>query len=277
MISARQKEKAKIFSAMHKRKEIFILPNAWDVGSACVFQKFGFEAIATTSAGVAHSLGLPDGEQIELSDILYLTERIAKRVDVPITVDFERAFSEDIEEAKENVRRILFVGAIGINIEDGFADGTLSSVEYQVEKIKAIAQLKEELDLDFVINARTCTYLHNVADEEEMLEMAVERSNAYLAAGADCVFIPGALSHEAVVALTERINGPINLLLTKTTYDTKELGALGIRRLSVGSAMARWSYGEVIKMAEKLKDHETTEIRSTYFTLAKANEYFDKE
>lgn len=277
MITERQKEKAKVFSAMHKRKELFILPNAWDVGSACIFQKFGFEAIATTSAGVAHSLGLPDGEQIELSDIIYLTERIAKRVDVPITVDFERAFSEDIKEAKENVKRILLAGAIGINIEDGFADGTLSSIEYQVEKIKAIAQLKKELDLYFVINARTCTFLHNVAAEAEMLEIAVKRCNAYLAAGADCVFIPGALSNEAVLGLTSRVAGPINLLLTKTTYDTKELAALGIRRLSIGSAMARWSYGEVIKMAEKLKDHHTFEIRSTYFTLAKANEYFDKE
>lgn len=277
MITEKQKERARLFSRMHQEEKLFILPNAWDVGSACIFERSGFPVVATTSAGVAYSLGYADGEQITLEDILELTQRITKRINLPLSVDFERGFGESAEEVKNNVRRLLYAGAVGLNLEDGLADGTLSSIALQTEKIRDLSALKKELDLDFVINARTCTYLLQVADEAQMLEIAIERGNAYLSAGADCVFIPGALDEKTVSALTNRIQGPLNLLLTATTWDMEKLQALGVRRLSIGSAMARWSYGKVIDLAHLLLEGETAQMRENNFTLATANQYFGEK
>jgi len=115
----KQRGKARIFSDMHKENKMFVLPNAWGVGSAYVFEKQGFKAVATSSTGVAHDLGYPDGEHISFDDLLQVVERIASRVDIPLSVDFERGYSETNEEVKENARKLLSAGAVGFNIEDG--------------------------------------------------------------------------------------------------------------------------------------------------------------
>lgn len=159
MISERQKEKARIFSDMHKEDRMFILPNAWNAGSAYVFQKQGFKAVATSSAGIAYDLGRSDGENISFDDLLWIVEKIVSRVDIPLSVDFERGYSDLNEKIKENARRLLFAGAVGFNIEDGLPNGKLYPTDVQVEKIKVLSQLKSELNMDFVINARTCIYL----------------------------------------------------------------------------------------------------------------------
>lgn len=106
-------------------------------------------------------------------------------------------------------------------------------------------------------------------------DVAIERGNAYLAAGADCVFVPGFLDDDTVAALVKGINGPVNILLSKLAWDTERLNALGVRRLSIGSAMARWSYGNVIEASDKLMSGDTFDIRNTDFTLAKSNAYFE--
>ena len=274
MITEKQRKQARIFSEMHKAERLFVLPNAWDVGSAVIFEQAGFPAIATTSAGVAHSLGLPDGEQIAKEDILDLTKRIVERIDTPLSVDFERGFGVAAGEVKNSVAQLLEAGAVGFNLEDGLADGSLTPIGLQVEKIQAICELKQELELDFVVNARTCTYLHDTASGEEMLDIAVQRGNAYLEAGADCVFVPGFLDEATVRALASRIQGPLNILLTNTTHDFARLEALGVRRVSIGSALARKLYGEAIELAEQLKAGVTKEMRDTPFSLSKSNEYF---
>jgi len=273
MISKKQKEKARIFSDMHKQRKMLILPNAWNVGSAYVFEKQGFKAVATSSAGVAHDFGLSDGEHISFSDLLGTVGKITARVDIPLSVDIERGYSENIEEIKENARQLLFAGAVGFNIEDGLPNGTLSPLDKQFGKINALAQLKSELGIDFVINARTCTYLYNDANNNS-LKTAISRCNAFAEAGADCVFIPGANDEKTISNLVENINAPINILLNASTTDFEKLDNLGVRRLSTGCYPARYIYNVIIEMANKLYSGNVSEMISHDFSSERANEYF---
>ena len=166
MITEKQRERAKFFSNMHKERKMFVLPNAWDAGSAVVFERAGFAAVATSSAGIAYALGCPDGETITFDELLYVVERMAQRIGILLSVDAERGYAETPEGVKENAKKLLEAGAVGFNIEDGLPDGTLSPLDFQLDKIAALVELKRETGLDFVINARTCAYWLNVAGEE---------------------------------------------------------------------------------------------------------------
>ena len=160
----KQKFMAEKLQELHKNNKMFVIPNAWDVASAYIYEKQGFSAVATTSAGIAYSLGYPDGEKISLEDLVYLTKKIFNRINIPLSVDFERGYSENIQNVKENAEKLVKAGAVGFNIEDGQTDGTLSSVELQIAKIRALCELKKELNVDFVINARTCAYWLNIGN-----------------------------------------------------------------------------------------------------------------
>ncbi|MCZ4064907.1 isocitrate lyase/phosphoenolpyruvate mutase family protein [Oxalobacter aliiformigenes] len=144
-----------------------------------------FRAVATSSAGFAYALGYPDGQAVPFGDLLHVVGQMTARVDIPVSVDVERGYSDDPEQVRENARRLCLKGAVGFNIEDGLPDGTLSSLELQIEKIRVLAGLKRELDLDFVINARTCVYWLNVGSEEGRLKTAILRGNAFREAGGD--------------------------------------------------------------------------------------------
>ena len=276
MITERQKEKARIFSTMHKEDKMFVLPNAWDAGSAYIFEKQGFQAVATSSAGMAYDLGYPDGENICFDDLLYAVRKIAKRIDIPLSVDFERGYGKTVCEVKENAKKLLMAGAVGFNIEDGLPDGTLNPLDQQLDKIKGLCQLKQELDIDFVINARTCAYWLNVAGEEEKLQMAIERGNAFAEAGADCVFVPGAMDKTTVEKLTAGIKAPINIILNGVFHDYAQLEELGVRRLSLGSGPVRYIYGQTISLANQLYNGEIDEMLNSPFVYAEANAYFKK-
>lgn len=276
MISEKQRKKAHLFSAMHKRRGMFVIPNAWDAGSAFVYEKQGFPAVATSSTGIAYSLGYPDGEDISFGDLAWIVEKIAARLEVPLSVDFERGYADTDDGVRENARALLFAGAVGFNIEDGLPDGSLCPLDRQLNRIEALASLKKELDLDFVINARTCAYWLNVADDETTLRIACERGNAFAEAGADCVFIPGAIEEKAVAKLVETINAPINIILNGKSSDFAALDRLGVRRLSVGSAPVRYIYSQVVAMAEKLHRSDAADLLANTFTYAKANAYFGK-
>ncbi|MGM0240705.1 isocitrate lyase/PEP mutase family protein [Enterococcus sp. AZ103] len=148
----KQRKQARIFSEMHKNGGMFILPNVWNVGSAVVFEKEGFQAVATSSAGVAYDLGYSDGEDISFEDLLEVVNKISNRIDIPLSVDFERGYGETKAVVKENAKKLVQAGAVGFNIEDGMPDGKLSSLELQLEKIEGLVELKQELEIDFVIN-----------------------------------------------------------------------------------------------------------------------------
>lgn len=276
MITEKQKVLTEKFYKMHTGKGMFVLPNVWDAGSAFVFKKQGFGAIATSSAGVAYALGYPDGEDITMDDLMLCVRQIVRRVDIPLSVDFERGYGETPGQIKENARRLLHCGAAGFNIEDGCPDGTLDALETMLRKIKALTELKEECDLDFVINARTCTYWLNVADEETKMKIALERGNAFRKAGADCVFIPGALEEKTVTQLVEGIDAPVNIILNPRFHDFKRLEEMGVRRLSVGSGPVRAVYSHLIDLADDLKIGGAEKMFSHSFSYHKANRYFNK-
>lgn len=275
IISEKQKEKARIFQNLHKQNKMFILPGAWSVGSAYIFEKQGFKAVGTSSAGIAYNLGYSDGEEISFDDYVWIVGKIANRLSIPLSVDFERGYSEDSTEIKENAKRLLYAGAVGFNIEDGLADGTLSPLDKQIAKISALVELKRELGIDFVINARTCTYWLNVADEKTKFQIAVERGNAFAKAGADCVFIPGAVDEQTVVRLVNNINAPLNIILNGVFNDFSKLEKIGVRRLSGGSSLTRYILGKTVQQAEHLYEGGVEELLNTDFSYAEANEYFN--
>ncbi|KXT80184.1 isocitrate lyase/PEP mutase family protein [Streptococcus oralis] len=271
----KQIQRAQTFQALHKKDDLLLLPNIWNVGSALVFEKEGAKALATSSAGIAFDLGYPDGEDITFDDLLEMVSKICRRVTVPVSVDFERGYAETGAEVKENARKLLEAGAVGVNIEDGCSDGSLSSLDLQLEKIQALVALKEETGIPFVINARTCAFWYDVAGEEENLSIAIERGRAFAQAGADCVFVPGAMSLVAAKTLIQEIPCPLNLILTPQTQDIQVLNQAGLARLSLGSGPVRATYQGVIQLAQKIQqEQDFTALLQTPLTYAKANEYF---
>lgn len=278
MTTNEQIRKAEKFQEMHRAGHMFVIPNAWDAGSAVVFEKEGFPCVATSSAGIAYALGYPDGEDISFDDLLDTVQKITRRVSIPVSVDFERGYSEDPEQVKKNAGKLLEAGAVGFNIEDGLPDAKkghqLSPLAEQIEKIKALVSLKSENGIDFVINARTCAYWLNTGTQEEMFREAVERCNAFREAGADCVFVPGPMDGDTVRSLAKHIHAPINIILNGKFHDMEKLDEIGIRRLSVGSGPARAVCEKAIHMAALLKSGNPDEILDCKFTYNQANEYF---
>ncbi|BDD03159.1 isocitrate lyase/PEP mutase family protein [Aureibacter tunicatorum] len=273
-----QKILAEEFQDLHQKHELFVLPNVWNAGSAVVFEKQGFQALGTTSAGIAYSLGYPDGEKITLNDLCLVVEQIVKRINIPLSVDAERGYGDSPEVAKISVRRIIEAGAVGINIEDGYPEEKpfLENLTLQLEKIQAIKELKKELNMPFVINARTCVFWLGVGKESERMDLALERINAYADAGADCLFVPGVLNEEQSKILALNSPLPLNLIANPVFNDVVKLNAMGVSRLSLGSGPARWTCNKLIKLADHLKKGNDFSALFTHdFSYDKANKYFD--
>jgi 2-methylisocitrate lyase-like PEP mutase family enzyme len=244
--------------ALHRTPPIFVLPNAWDAASARLFVAEGFPAIATTSAGVAASLGYPDGGAVPAREMFEAVARIARSVKVPVTADIEHAYAEAPAAVADNVLRVIAAGAVGINLEDfvpGAAD--LEPLALQVDKIKAIVKAATKAGVRLVINARTDGFLRALGPADSRLAVAIERGKAFLAAGADCVFVPGVRDPETIRALVTGIGGPINILAVAGTPPIADLEALGVARVSVGSGPMRATLALVRDVARELKSHGT--------------------
>jgi 2-methylisocitrate lyase-like PEP mutase family enzyme len=188
-----QRAKAEAFRAMHDRSRILVLPNAWDAMSARVIEEAGARAIATTSAGVAFSVGYPDGEAIPRDEMIAAIARIARVVTLPVSADIESGFANDTRELAETIRRVIDAGAVGINLEDQVHDGSRSlyDLDVAVARVRAAREAAEATGVPLVINARTDVYLLGVGEPETRFEHAVRRANAYRKAGADCSVRPG--------------------------------------------------------------------------------------
>lgn len=274
MISVKQRKLAEQFSNLHHADEMLVIPNAWSAGSALIFEKQGFKAIATTSAGIAYSLGYSDGEDISLDDLCLVVKQITKRINIPLSVDFERGYGETIKEIKENVKQVILAGAVGINIEDGLANGHLENLECQIKMIKAISELKQELNIPFVINARTCVYWLNVADDESKLRIAIKRGNAFAEAGADCVFIPGPLNQETIKNLVNKIDAPLNIIANPTFNDFDTIDKIGVKRLSMGSGAVRSVFNHLINIGQDYSKGKLDLMIDQPFSYAEANKFF---
>ena len=192
-----QAELARRFLELHRGPKILVLPNAWDVASARIFEEAGFPAIGTTSAGVANSLGYPDGQKIPREEMLGVVRRIAEAVEVPVTADVEAGFGSTPEEVAGTAQAVIAAGAVGMNLEDGVEGrpDLLAGVNRQKEIIQAVMEVSEGAGVSFVLNARTDIFLYGIGPAETRLARAIERLNAYRAAGAQALFAPVSYTH----------------------------------------------------------------------------------
>jgi 2-methylisocitrate lyase-like PEP mutase family enzyme len=248
--------KAAQFRQLHQGPAILVLPNAWDVATARIFEQAGFPALATTSAGIALSLGYPDGEQISRGEMLEVVARIARSVSIPVTADMEGGYGAGVADAEATARGVLAAGAIGLNFEDKHG-GALLDVESQAERIRAMRRVADGAGVHLVINARTDVYLLQVGAPETRFDETVRRANIYRDAGADCLFVPGWFEAETIAALAKSIRGPLNILALSGMPPAAELERLGVARMSSGSGPMRAAMGYTRRLAEELKQHGT--------------------
>lgn len=249
-----QKEKAIQFRQLHAGPDMLILPNAWDAASARILEQAGFQAVATTSSGVAASLGYPDGQRISLDMLLGVVEHITRVVACPVSVDFEAGYGNSIEEVTKSVEAVIKAGAVGINIEDTTKQGqrSLLDIAYQVELLKAIQEVAASMDVPAVINARTDVYLFSASEQGSSFEQAAERGNAYRQAGADC-FFPIGLNDPAIIAqLVKAVASPINILASPPAPTLPELARLGVARVTFGGGLMRAALGHLRVVAVEL-------------------------
>jgi 2-methylisocitrate lyase-like PEP mutase family enzyme len=222
------------FRARHEQGPMVVLPNAFDVATARLIARHA-PVIGTTSGGIAAMLGFPDGELVGRDAMLEVIERMAASVDVGITADVEAGYGDAVDDARRTARRLVDIGAIGLNLQDtghpkGEWSGGLLPIERASEKIAAVRAVADEWGVPLVVNARTDTFL---ADGDPVAE-AIRRGNAYLAAGADCVFAPGIRDATGIATLVEGLDGPLNVYAVPGTPEVAELDRLGVRRVSVG-------------------------------------------
>jgi len=234
-----QRAKAEAFRAMHDRSRILVLPNAWDAMSARVIENAGARAIATTSAGIAFSVGYPDGEAIPRDEMISAIARIARVVTIPVTADIESGFAHDAREVAETVRRVIDAGAVGINLEDQVHDGThsLYDLDVAVDRIRAAREAADSAGVPIVINARTDVYLLGIGEPDTRFEHAIRRANAYRKSGADCLFMPAVTRRADIERIVPALDGPLNLLAFPGIPTIPELERLGVARLSVGTRL----------------------------------------
>jgi 2-methylisocitrate lyase-like PEP mutase family enzyme len=254
MNTAAQGRKAEELRKLHGGSRTLVLPNAWDAASARVLEELGYAAIATTSAGVAFSLGYPDGQRISRDEMLDMVERIARAVRVPVTADMESGYGTTPAEMADTAKAIIRAGAVGLNLEDVTGDTESSQVDValQQEKIRTIREVSASLGVSLVINARTDVYLMPIGPEATRFERTVERLRAYRAAGADCVFAPGLSDRALIEKLVKAVGAPLNILVTPGCPPVPELQKLGVARASIGSGVMRTTLGLVRRIGKEL-------------------------
>ena len=275
------RERAERFAELH-REGCFLLPNAWDVGSARLLESAGFPAVATTSAGVAFSLGRPDHDffaeqaadgRVDRETMMRRVREIADEVRVPLSADLEDGYGEAPETAAATVSMAIEAGAAGGNIEDFTGDRArpLYDSALAVDRIRAARAAVDTAGEPFVLVGRTDALLTGGS-----LDECVRRANAYLAAGADCAFVPGAADAAAIGTLVRELDGPLNVVmgLTGNALSLDDLRALGVRRVTVGGSVARAMYGHLLRAARELADHGTFAYADAQISQTDLNDLF---
>jgi 2-methylisocitrate lyase-like PEP mutase family enzyme len=259
--------KADAFRNMHHAPPMLILPNAWDAVTARLFVKAGARAIATTSAGIAATLGYADGQNVPRELMVEAFARIARVVDVPVTADIESGYADSSKGVGESIRAVIKAGAVGVNLEDSTGDPSqpLFALEQQIERIQAAREAADNANVPVVINARTDVYLANVGDVASRFGETLRRLNAYREAGADCSFVPGVTDMPTLTQLVRSVPGPLDVLVGPGMPSVADLQRIGIARLSVGSGIMRATLAVARDAAEELLQ------KGTYSTFLDRN------
>ena len=266
MVSSLQKEKADLFLKYHQDKEILVLLNSWDTGSSKLIEECGYKAIATTSMGIAASWGYPDCEVIQLSEMIETIKGIVNAVHVPVTVDIEAGYGNNLNEIIDSVRKIIATGIVGINIEDSINLNPVLIDEMEFcERISAIRALSDSLGFHLVINARTDSFYTSLGSPREKLLESIKRGNKYREAGADCIFVQPVWEKEMISTLVKEINAPVNILSNPAIGaglppSVRELQDLGVSRLSLGSSLMKATLALIKKVADELSEKGTYDL-----------------
>ncbi|MEU0155584.1 isocitrate lyase/PEP mutase family protein [Micromonospora fulviviridis] len=253
------------FRSLHVPGEPLVLVNAWDAASARIVAAAGARAVATTSAGVAWSRGVPDGDALGRETAVDVVRRVAAAVPLPVTADIESGYGDTADEVAATVAAVLAAGAVGVNVEDArHAEGApLRPVEEQCARLAAVRSAADRAGIPLYVNARVDTFLRGVGGIEE----TVARAGAYLAAGADGIFVPGVVDPDTVAALVAAIPAPLNVLAGPGAPPVAALAKLGVARVSLGSSVAEAAYAVARRAAEEAF------TAGTYGALADALDY----
>ncbi|MHC4945820.1 MAG: isocitrate lyase/PEP mutase family protein [Planctomycetota bacterium] len=278
-----QRRKAEKFLALHEAPDILVLPNAWDVSSAKIFEIEGFKALGTTSAGISAVLGYPDGQRISLNEMAEAVARIVRHTDLPVNADMEAGYARSAEGAAASARIMLETGAVGINLEDGTGDPSAPLLDpiHQKDKIQAIREVAASEGVPLVLNVRIDVYLASQESSDARLRNTLQRARIYREAGADCIFVPspldepGLLDHETLVNLVRGIDAPLNVLAGAVTLPLAELEEIGVARVSLGPGPMRAAFALVRKIARELQDQGTyTHITKDTIPYFEVNQWF---
>jgi len=248
-----QKEKGERFRALHARPGAFVIPNPWDAGTARILEGLGFEALTTTSAGLAFTLGKRDGEgAVTREETLANARAIVDAVDLPVAADLENGFGHTPEAAAETIRLAGGAGLVGGSIEDSSGDPKrpIYDLQHAVERVAAAAEAAHRLPFPFVFVGRCENFLHGRPD----LDGTIKRLQAYEKAGADCLYAPGLVTAEQIRTVCASVKKPVNVIMGLKTgaFSVAELAAMGVRRISVGSALSRVALGAFLDAAKEI-------------------------
>jgi len=251
--------KGRRFRDLHRRDRAFIMPNAWNAGSARMLSLAGFEAIATTSAGICFERGLPDYEDRLPRDVMLARcAEIAAAVDLPVSGDLEAGYGDSPEAVAETIRLSVAAGMVGGSIEDHRADPAvpLYDIELATERIRAAREAADRSGIAYTLTARAECYLVGHPDP---FDESVRRLNRYREAGADCLYAPGVKDAATIAALVDAVDGPVNVVmgLAGAALSADELSALGVRRISIGGSLARTTFAAIRDAAREMAESGT--------------------
>lgn len=273
-----QRVRAERFHQLHAGPEPLVLPNAWDVASARVIEQAGAKAIATTSAGMAWSLGYPDGEQMPTQELLAACQRICRAVTAPVSIDIERGYGRDAQDTGSLVDALIQLGVVGINIEDGVMPGTrdLAHPSLLSERIACARAVARHHDLPLFINARIDTYCVASLQGEARLEETRKRARLYIDAGADGIFLPGLADPREIASLARQLPVPLNVYVGYPDAPTSDvLRQLGVRRISLGCGTMQATLAHLARIAkEALVEGHYATMSKSMLTTAEANGLF---
>lgn len=255
-MSASQSEKARAFRALHERPGAFVIPNPFDIGTARILAGLGFEALATTSAGCAFGLGRPDGA-ITRDEALAHARSIVEATPLPVSADLENGYDDAPDGVALTIGLAAEAGLAGCSIEDasGRPERPIYDLSHAVERIAAAVEAAQGLDYPFTLTARAENFLHGRPD----LDDTIRRLQAFEAAGADVLYAPGLREAAAIRTVCASLGKPVNVImgLAGAAFSVERLAALGVRRISLGSALARAALGEFLRAAEEIAQRGT--------------------
>jgi 2-methylisocitrate lyase-like PEP mutase family enzyme len=262
-VLSRANEKSRRLRELVRAREILVMPGAYDVLSALLFEQLGFKAIQCTSGGIAASLGYPDGEVMDREMFLKTTGSFAAAVSLPVNADGERGYGDE-QGVAETVRRLIALGVAGMNLEDGEGGKPLGArglvdLPQQLKKIAAVIRTKRELGSEFFLNARVDAF-HVMNDPKKALDEAIRRGNAYAEAGGDCIFYLFLHSAEIIGKLAKEVKAPISILAGPQSPSVSQLQDLGVARVSYGSGFTKAAITGAKRLAQEIREKGTCDL-----------------